>query len=312
MCQQSSFLTAFHARWQSLIFPYKAHSVCYAYAPFHVSSCGFMQPLLNIAITAARAAGNIIIRYMNRVDSVQVASKRRNDFVSEVDRIAEQEIIAIIRRGYPHHAILAEESGGRGGDEYRWLIDPLDGTTNFLHGFPHYAVSVGLKHKDTLQLGVVYDPFKEELFAGHRGAGATLNSRRIRVSQTRGISGALLGTGIPYRPDQDLDAYLVTLKALMRDTAGLRRAGSASLDLAYVACGRLDGFWEFGLRPWDMAAGVILIQEAGGMVGDMSGGSGFLQTGNILAGSPKVYQAMLRILRPHLTTTEKVNRRSTA
>jgi myo-inositol-1(or 4)-monophosphatase len=273
---------------------------------------GFMQPLLNIAITAARAAGNIIIRYMNRVDSVSVQSKRRNDFVSEVDHMAEQEIIAIIRRGYPQHAILAEESGRRGGDEYQWLIDPLDGTTNYLHGFPQYAISIGLKHKDTLQLGVVYDPFKDELFAAYRGAGATLNSRRIRVSETNGMTGALIGTGIPYRPDQDLDAYLATLKALIRDTAGVRRAGSASLDLAYVACGRLDGFWEFGLRPWDIAAGVTLIQEAGGIVGDMSGGSGFLHTGNVLAANPKVFKAMVRTLRPHLAIAEKVNRRSMA
>ncbi len=267
-----------------------------------------MQPLLNIAITAARAAGHVIIRYMNRVDSMAVQSKRRNDFVSEVDRLAEQQIISIIRRGYPQHAILAEESGGRPGDEYQWLIDPLDGTTNYLHGFPQYAVSIGLKHKEILQLGVIYDPFKEELFAAHRGAGATLNSRRIRVSSANGMAGALLGTGIPYRAEQDLDAYLATLKALIRDTAGVRRAGAASLDLAYVACGRLDGFWEFGLRPWDLAAGVVLIQEAGGIVGDMFGGSEFLQTGNIVAGSPKVFQAMVRILHAHLAAAQKVNR----
>src|SRR5918992_1870866 len=157
-----------------------------------------MQPLLNIAIAAARAAGNIIIRYMNRVDSVSVQSKRRNDFVSEVDRLAEHEIINVIRRAHPRHAILAEESGGHGEDDYQWIIDPLDGTTNFLHGFPQYAVSIALKHKHTLQLGVIYDPFKEELFAAYRGAGATLNNRRIRVSRASGMTGALLGTGIPY------------------------------------------------------------------------------------------------------------------
>jgi myo-inositol-1(or 4)-monophosphatase len=268
-----------------------------------------MQPLLNIAIGAARAAGNMIIRYINRIDSVAVQSKRRNDFVSEVDRLAEREIIAVIRRAYPQHAILAEESGGHGGsDEYQWLVDPLDGTTNFLHGFPQYAVSIALKHRDSSQLGVVYDPFKEELFTAYRGAGATLNSRRIRVSQATSLSGALLGTGIPYRPDQDLDAYLVTLKALMPDTAGIRRAGSAALDLAYVACGRLDGFWEFGLRPWDMAAGTALVQEAGGMLGDISGGSGYLNTGNIVAASPKVFQAMIKTLRPQLAAAAKVNR----
>lgn len=271
-----------------------------------------MQPLLNIAIAAARAAGNIIIRYMNRVESVQVASKRRNDFVSEVDRLAEHEIIAIIRRAHPGHAILAEESGGHGSNEYQWVIDPLDGTTNYLHGFPQYAVSIALRHKEDLQLGVVYDPFKEELFAAYRGAGATLNNRRVRVSEQNGLSGALLGTGIPYRPDQDLDAYLATLKALTPDTAGLRRAGSAALDLAYVACGRLDGFWEFGLRPWDMAAGVILVQEAGGMVSDMSGGTEFMPTGDILAASPKVFNAMLKSLRPHLAIAARVNRKTAA
>jgi len=267
-----------------------------------------MQPLLNIAIAAARAAGNIIIRYMNRVDSVSVQSKRRNDFVSEVDRLAEHEIINVIHRAYPRHAILAEESGGRGEDDYRWVIDPLDGTTNFLHGFPQYAVSIALNHKETPQLGVVYDPFKEELFTAFRGAGATLNSRRIRVSRINGLPGALLGTGIPYRPDQNLDAYLATLKALLPDTAGVRRAGSAALDLAYVACGRLDGFWEFGLKPWDFAAGAMLVQEAGGMVGDMSGGPEFVNTGNVLAASPKAFRDMVHALQPHLASVAKVNR----
>jgi len=267
-----------------------------------------MQPLLNIAIAAARAAGHIIIRYINRVDSVSVAGKRRNDFVREVDRLAEREIINVIRRAYPRHAILAEESGAHGDDEYRWIIDPLDGTTNFLRGFPHYAVSIALDHRHRPQLGVVYDPFKEELFTAFRGAGATLNSRRIRVSQAAGLSGALLGTGIPYRPDQNLDAYLATLKALLPDTAGVRRAGSAALDLAYVACGRLDGFWEFCLKPWDFSAGVLLVQEAGGMVGDMSGGQDFVNTGNVLAASPKPFKEMVRALRPHLADVAKVHR----
>jgi myo-inositol-1(or 4)-monophosphatase len=297
-------------RANSLTLPHKVYGLCYATDSSHPSIHTLvMQPLLNIAISAARAAGNVIIRYMNRVDSLSIQSKRRNDFVSEVDRMAEQEIIAIIRRGHPSHAILAEESGKCGGDDYQWLIDPLDGTTNFLHGFPHYAVSIALRHKETLQLGVVYDPFKEELFTAYQGAGAMLNSRRIRVSGVRSLSGALLGTGIPYRPDQDLDAYLVTLKAFTPDSAGVRRAGSAALDLAYVGCGRIDGFWEFGLKPWDIAAGVILIQEAGGMVGGMTGGAEFMQTGDVLAANPQVFNAMLKSLRPHLATTAKINRR---
>jgi myo-inositol-1(or 4)-monophosphatase len=259
-----------------------------------------MNPMLNIAVSAARAAGKIILRYSTRTDTLTVQAKRRNDFVTEVDRLAEQTIIDIIHRAYPHHGILAEESGGSRGDAYQWVIDPLDGTTNFLHGFPHYAVSIALRHRERLQLGVVYDPFKEELFCAARGEGATLNSRRIRVGALSGLHGALLGTGIPYRADQDLDAYLPTLKALIKDTAGVRRAGSAALDLAYVAAGRLDGFWEFGLTPWDMAAGVMLIQEAGGLVGDFSGGAEFMDSGDILTANPKVFREMLRALRPLL------------
>lgn len=260
-----------------------------------------MNPMLNIAASAARAAGKIILRYATRIDTLSVQSKRRNDFVSEVDHLAEQEIIRIIRRAHPRHSILAEESGTRQGDEeFQWIIDPLDGTTNYLHGFPHFAVSIALKHKDRLELGVVYDPFKEELFMAARGSGATLNHHKIRVSQLATLSGALLGTGIPYRQDQDLEVYLLTLKSLIQDTAGVRRAGSAALDLAYVAAGRLDGFWEFALNPWDIGAGVVLIREAGGLVGDLAGGQSYMKSGNILAANPKVFAAMVRRLRPCL------------
>lgn len=261
-----------------------------------------MNPLLNIAVSAARAAGNIIMRYHNRIESLSVRSKQRNDFVSEVDNMSEQEIIRIIRRGHPQHAILAEESGRSRGqnDDYQWIIDPLDGTTNYLHGFPQFAVSIGLQYKNQLQLGVVYDPFKDEMFCAGRGEGATLNNHRLRVSQLPTLSGALLGTGIPYRADQNLDAYLETLKVLIKNTAGVRRAGSAALDLAYVATGRLDGFWEFNLRPWDMAAGVVLIHEAGGLVGDISGGHAFMENGNIVAGNPKVFKAMVQRIRPYV------------
>jgi myo-inositol-1(or 4)-monophosphatase len=262
-----------------------------------------MKPLLNIAVSAARAAGKIIMRYVNRLDSLSIKTKMRNDFVTEVDNLSEQEIIRIIRRAHPQHAILAEESGPHGGEkeEYLWIIDPLDGTTNYLHGFPQYAVSIALQHRGRLQLGVVYDPFKDEMFCASQGEGATLNSHRIRVSQLNDLNGALLGTGIPYRPGQDFEAYLVTLKALIKNTAGVRRAGAAALDLAYVAAGRLDGFWEFGLNPWDMAAGVILIQEAGGLVSDFSGDQGYMDSGNIVGANPRVFRAMLRVLRPHLS-----------
>ncbi|MBI3774247.1 MAG: inositol-1-monophosphatase [Gammaproteobacteria bacterium] len=260
-----------------------------------------MHPMLNIAVRAARQAGNVILRSVDRIDTLTIASKSRNDFVSEVDRNAEQEIIAVIRKHYTNHGILAEESGEQAGEEYVWIIDPLDGTTNFLHGFPQFSVSIGIQHKGVLTHAVVYDPMRQEIFTATRGAGAQLNSKRIRVSKLKSLDGALLGTGFPFRYQQHLDCYLQTFKALTPMTAGIRRAGSAALDLAYVAAGRLDGFWEFGLSPWDVAAGVLLIQEAGGLVGDLSGGNEYMDTGNIVAGSPKVFKSLLQTLHPHLT-----------
>ncbi|MGD2074719.1 MAG: inositol-1-monophosphatase [Gammaproteobacteria bacterium] len=261
-----------------------------------------MHPMLNIAVRAARNAGDIIVRHLNRLDQLSVSSKERNDFVSEADRQAEAEIIAVIRKAYPNHSVLAEESGGHGGsEEFQWIIDPLDGTTNFLHGFPQFAVSIGLKHKGRLDQGVVYDPLRQELFTASRGSGAYLDNRRIRVSRQTSLNGALLGTGFPYKNQQHLDAYLNMFRALIADTAGIRRPGSAALDLAYVAAGRLDGFWELGLRPWDMAAGVLLIHEAGGLVGDLAGGHSYLENGNVVAATPKLFPAMLREIRPYLS-----------
>jgi len=257
--------------------------------------------MLNIAVRAARNAGNIIARSVDRLDQLTVTVKAENDFVSEIDRQAEQEIIYTIRKAYPNHSILAEESGSDGDNDFVWIIDPLDGTTNFLHGFPQFAVSIGLKHKGRLEQAVVYDPLRQELFTASRGCGAHLNDRRIRVSKHKELEGALLGTGFPFKQQQHLDAYLNTFKALFPMTAGIRRAGSAALDLAYVAAGRLDGFWEIGLNPWDMAAGVLLIQEAGGLVSDFSGGNDFLTTGNIVTANPKVFKAMLQKIRPHLS-----------
>jgi len=261
-----------------------------------------MQPMLNIAVRAARNAGNIIARSVDRLDQITINVKAENDYVSEIDRQAEQEIIHTIRKAYPNHGILGEETGSHEGDEYLWIIDPLDGTTNFLHGFPQFAVSIGLKHKGRLEQAVVYDPLRQELFTASRGAGAQLNDRRIRVSKRNDLEGALLGTGFPFKQQQHLETYLKTFKALFPMTAGIRRAGSAALDLAYVAAGRLDGFWEIGLNPWDMAAGVLLIQEAGGLVSDFSGGNDFLTTGNVVAANPKVFKAMLQKIRPHLPT----------
>jgi myo-inositol-1(or 4)-monophosphatase len=260
-----------------------------------------MHPTLNIAVRAARSAGNVIIRNLDRLDSLAVHTKDRNDFVSEVDQKAEQEIIYILRKAFPDHGILAEESGLREGDDYQWIIDPLDGTTNFLHGFPQFAVSIALRHKGRLEHGVVYDPLRQELFTATRGAGAMLNDRRLRVTKRKSLEGALLGTGFPFKAQHHLETYLDMFRALFPHTAGIRRPGSAALDLAYVASGRLDGFWEIGLNIWDMAAGVLLIQEAGGLSSDFLGGHSYLESGNLVAGNPKVFADILKTIRPFVT-----------
>lgn len=257
--------------------------------------------MLNIAVRAARNAGDLIQRSAENLDRISIQHKSQHDFVSEVDFKAEQEIIKIIRNAYPDHAILAEESGEHEGNDYVWVIDPLDGTTNFLHGFPQYAVSIALKVKGKVELGVIYDPSRDELFTAERGGGATLNSRRIRVGRQANLQTALLGTGFPFRDDEHLDTYLAMLKPLCSATAGIRRAGSAALDLAYVACGRLDGFWEIGLKEWDMAAGVLMIQEAGGVATDFSFNSKYLESGNLITGNPKMHQLMYQQIEPHVT-----------
>jgi myo-inositol-1(or 4)-monophosphatase len=260
-----------------------------------------MHPLLNIAVGAARRAGEVIVRSLDRVGALVVSEKGRNDFVSEVDRAAEQVLIAAIRKSYPSHGILAEESGAAAGDDYTWVIDPLDGTTNFLHGFPQFAVSVACRHRGRAEVGVVLDPLRGELFTAERGGGTQLDGRRLRVSQRPGLEGALVGTGFPYRENRRLlKPYLAMLESVMNATAGVRRPGAASLDLAYVAAGRLDAFFEFGLSPWDTAAGNLLITEAGGRVGTMSGGD-YADGGDLLTGSPKVYAALAELLAPHLT-----------
>lgn len=258
------------------------------------------HPMLNIGIRAARRAGDLIGRSMNRVHQLEIRTKDHNDFVTEVDLRAEQEIIQTIRMSYPGHGFLGEESGRSGSDEYVWIIDPLDGTTNFLHGFPQFAVSLALQVRGRMECAVVYDPTRQELFTAARGHGAKLDDRRIRVSKSTGIAGALIGTGFPYRSNvQWLDAYMAMLKELTQQSAGIRRPGAASLDLAYVAAGRLDGFWEFGLAPWDTAAGTLLITEAGGLVGTLTGDE-YTQQGHIVAGAPKCYQALLEVLAPHV------------
>jgi len=262
---------------------------------FHV-----MHPSLNIAIRAARSAGKLLLRYVDRVDTLKVESKSRNDFVSDIDRNAEAIIIQELRARFPDHSILAEESGAHGRGDFQWIIDPLDGTTNYLHGFPQFSVSIALKYKGQLECGVVYDPLREEMYSAARGQGAQLNDRKIRVATRPSLDGALIGTGFPFRDQRHIDAYLGMFKDMTLATAGLRRPGSAALDLAYVAAGRTDGFWELGLSAWDCAAGALLIAEAGGIVSDLSGGKDYLETGNLVAGNLKVHSAMLDLFKPHL------------
>ena len=261
-----------------------------------------MQPILNIAIRAARKAGDLVVRYVDRVDTLTVKTKERNDFVSEVDRQAEDEIVQIIRAAYPDHAILGEEGGvlkGQG-DDYTWIIDPLDGTTNFLHGFPVFSVSIAVKHRGRLEHGVIFDPLRNELFTAARGGGAQLNNKRLRVTQLKSLEGALIGTGFPFRENQNLELYMQMFAAVARKTAGIRRAGSAALDLAYVAAGRMDGFWEMGLREWDMAAGLLMVLEAGGSVGHFDGTTGMPENGNVLCGGQKIFKLLADEFKPIL------------
>lgn len=257
-----------------------------------------MHPLLNIAVRAARRAGAVINRATLEGGALEVRSKRANDFVTQVDQAAEQAIMDIVRKAYPEHGFLCEESGASGADaEVVWIIDPLDGTTNFIHGFPQYCVSIAVRSRGALAHAVVYDPLRNELFSASRGHGAYLNDRRMRVSKTTRLNNALVGTGFPFKELTRLELYTRQLQALMKASSGVRRAGAAALDLAYVACGRLDAFWELGLSPWDMAAGALLIVEAGGLVGDVKGEQTYLESGDISAATPKIYPALLEALR---------------
>ncbi len=264
-----------------------------------------MHPALNIIVKAARRASQIINRASLDLEHLQVTTKRQSDFVTEVDKAAEAAIIEVLREAYPEYGILAEESGqsaGRAsGSDYQWIIDPLDGTTNFIHGLPQYAVSIALAHRGQLQHAVVYDTTRNEMFTASKGGGAFLNERRIRVSKCLKLEDALIGTGFPYRVYEHIDAYLAIFKTLARKTAGIRRPGAASLDLAYVACGRYDGFWEFGLSPWDIAGGALLVAEAGGLIGDLTGNETYLHTGNVIAGTPRIFAQLLQVIDTHRT-----------
>lgn len=260
-----------------------------------------MHPLLNVADRAARKAGDIIIRSMDRLDLIKKEEKSPHDYVTDVDRRAEQEIIDIIKKHYPDHAIIAEESGHIPGQEdYTWIIDPLDGTTNFIHGFPHFCVSIAIQHKNRIEHGLIYDPVKQEVFSATRGSGALLNQKRLRVPDRRPFDEALISTGLPYRDTERLGFQLKILHAIQIEACDIRRTGSAALDLAYVAAGRFDGYWELGLKLWDIAAGALIVQEAGGLVSGLGGYENHLETGDILAANPKVFKRMLQIMKPVL------------
>lgn len=263
-----------------------------------------MEPMINIALRAARKAGENVVRASDDLDRIDVVAKGVNDYVSEVDLNAEQEIIYQLQKAYPDHAILGEETGltGSADAEYQWIIDPLDGTTNYTRGIPHYAISIACVHRGKLEHAVIVDPVRREEFTASRGRGAQLNGRRLRVSKRNGLDGALLGTGIPFKGhcDDKLEAYAKSVELLAGECAGIRRAGAASLDLAYVAAGRLDAFWEIGLAKWDIAAGALLIKEAGGLVADINASDNYLESGNIVCGNPKCFKAVLQVTKPLL------------
>ena len=260
-----------------------------------------MHPTLSIAVKAARRAGSVINRGARDLDLLTVTSKGPKDFVSEIDREAERQIVETVLAAYPDHAILAEEGTAKDANvdaENVWIIDPLDGTTNYLHGFPQYCVSIALAHRGQVTQAVIYDPCRNDLFTATRGRGAFLNDRRIRVSRRAHLRECLIGTGFPFRDGSYLDTYLQMMKTMIESTAGLRRPGAAALDLAYVAAGFYDGFWEVGLNPWDVAAGSLLVQEAGGLIGDLSGEAEFLHGGQVIAANPKIFAQMVTALGP--------------
>lgn len=259
-----------------------------------------MHPFVNTAVTAARAAGKIIMKGYARLDLVKISTKNPKDFVTDIDKASEQAIMDILHTAYPTHGFLGEESGTVAGDEYQWIIDPLDGTTNFIHGFPHFSVSIALKIRTKIEHAVIYDPLRDDLFTASRGEGAQKNSTRIRVGQNKSLTTCLIGTGFPFRLPEYHDRYYAMLKDVSKLCIGMRRAGSAALDLAYVASNQLDGFWEFGLGAWDIAAGALLIREAGGLTIDPTGKEDYLQTGNVICGNPKIVRELLSTISKHL------------
>jgi myo-inositol-1(or 4)-monophosphatase len=258
--------------------------------------------MLNMAVKAARAAGAIINRASLDIEAVRVSQKQANDFVTEIDQASEKIIIETLLEAYPDHGILGEETGSMHGNpnaSHIWIIDPLDGTTNFIHGFPVYCVSIALAVNGKLEQAVVYDPTRNDLFTATRGRGAFLNDRRIRVSKRTRLSECLLSTGFPYRPEDDIQKYLRLMGEVMQRTSGLRRPGAAALDLAYVAAGFSDGFFELGLKPWDVAAGALLVTEAGGLIGNFTGEANYLDQGECMAANPRIYGQLVPLLQKY-------------
>ncbi len=258
-----------------------------------------MHPMLNIAIRAARAGGRVLTKYMDRLDNVTVEVKGKNDFVSEVDRLTEAEIVSVLQRSYPDHQFICEEAGivGNESSDFKWYIDPLDGTKNYLHGYPAFCVSIAVAEKGRMEQAVIYNPVSQELFTATRGDGATLDGKRLRVSKRAGLENALLGTGFSNDGVSDFAAYKKTLDHFTTQSAGVRRLGSAALELAYVAAGRQDGYWQYNLKPWDIAAGALIVREAGGLIGDPNGEDNWLESGNVVAASPRVFAPMVTSLK---------------
>lgn len=260
-----------------------------------------MQPLLNIAIKAARSASRIIIRSFDHLDNLRIDKKGENDIVTAADQLAEQEIISIIHKSYPNHAIHSEEMGKSGDDDCEWIIDPLDGTVNFSRGIPHFCISIAVKYRDAIQCGIIYDPINHDMFTAASGDGAYLNSKRIRVSAQQKLQGALFNTSFSHNNPHNLKSYISIINALELNSAGIRRSGSAALDLAYLAAGRLDGVWQFDLKPWDIAAGSLLIKEAGGLISDFAGTNNYLDNGNTITANPKLFKQLSGIIKKCIT-----------
>ncbi len=267
-------------------------TTCTPFAPFQTQAMA--RPPVIVATQAARAAARVILRYMNRIESIPVIEKARMDFASEVDKLAEAEIIRELKRAYPDHGFLAEESGASGKARMTWVIDPLDGTHNYLRGIPHFCVSIALLDRNDPVHAVIYDPLRDELFTASKGDGAYVNDRRMRVGPREDLGGAMLATGFPFRQRAHLDSQLDMTRALLADAEDIRRTGSAALDIAYVACGRFDGMFEIGLKPWDLAAGCLLVREAGGRYTDFAGRDGLPATGNLIAANPKLADEMVK------------------